>query len=337
MRNEVPASAQMMQFVMGSWVSQAVGAGARLGIADHVAAGAKTAEDVAQRVGASPDAVFRLMRALASLGLFTVSGRDFSLTALGETLRADVPGSMRDFAIAETDHPHWQGWGLFPKAIKEGRKVVVDAIGMDGWEYYAKHPEDGEQFSRSMWGLSGQATGPVLASFDFSAALKIVDVGGAHGALLLGILDKYRQASGVLFDLPHVIEGSKREVERAGLAGRVEVVGGDFFKEVPAGGDIYLLKHILHDWDDAKCLVILETVKKAMKPTSKALVVECALPEDATPSPAHLLDLSMFVLLDGRERTPTQYGALFEKAGLRLSRFIATPGPIGIAEAVVAH
>jgi hypothetical protein len=208
---------------------------------------------------------------------------------------------------------------------------------MGGWEYYAKHPEDGEHFSRAMSGLSGQATGPALASYDFSAALKLVDVGGAHGALLRGILDKYRQASGVLFDLPHVVEGSKKEVERAGLAGRIEVVGGDFFKEVPAGGDIYLLKHILHDWDDTRCLAILETVKKAMKPTSKALIVEFVLPEDATPSPAHLIDLNMLVLLDGRERTPTQYGALFEKAGLRLSRFIPTPGPVGIAEAVAAY
>jgi hypothetical protein len=334
MSHELPPAAQMMQLVMGSWVSQAVGASARLGIADHVAAGAKTAEDVAQRAGASPDAVFRLMRALASVGLFKMSGREFSLTPLGETLRADVPGSMQGIAIAETDHPHWQSWGLFPRAIKEGRKMSFEAIGMEGWDYYATHPEDAQNFSRAMSGISGLATGPVLASYDFSAASKLVDVGGAHGALLRGILEKYPQASGVLFDLPHVVGGSKKEVERAGLAGRVEVVGGDFFKEVPAGGDVYLLKHILHDWDDAKCAAILATVKKAMKPSSKVLVVEFALPEDATPSPAHLMDLNMLVMLDGRERTPTQYGALFQKAGLRLSRFIPTPSPIGIAEAV---
>jgi SAM-dependent methyltransferase len=214
--------------------------------------------------------------------------------------------------------------------------MSADALGMEPWEYYAKHPEDAQHFSRAMSGISGLATGPVLASYDFSAALKVVDVGGAHGALLRGILEKYPKATGVLFDLPHVVEGSKKEVERAGLAGRVETVGGDFFKEVPAGGDLYLLKHILHDWDDAKSVAILQTVRKAMKPTSKALVVEFPLPEDASPSPAHLMDLNMLVMLDGRERTPAQYGALFAKAGLRLSRFIPTPSPIGIAEAVPA-
>ena len=139
----LPPAAQMMQFVMGSWVSQAVGAGARLAIADHLAAGAKTAEEVAKRAEASPDAVYRLMRALASLGVFTMSGSEFSLTPLGEMLRSDVPGSMRSIAIAETDRPHWQSWGLFPKAIKEGRKMSTEAVGMEAWEYYAKHPEDG--------------------------------------------------------------------------------------------------------------------------------------------------------------------------------------------------
>jgi hypothetical protein len=336
MSHQIPPAAQMMQFVMGSWVSQIVGAGARLAVADHLAAGAKTAEEVAQRAGANPDAVFRLMRALASLGIFTMSGREFSLTPLGETLRADVSGSMRAFAIAETDHVHWQSWGRFPNAIKEGRKMSAEAVGMEPWEYYAKHPQDAEQFSRAMSGISGLATAPVLASYEFSAKAKLVDVGGAHGALLRGILEKYPASTGVLFDLPHVVEGSKNEIERLGLGGRVEVVGGDFFKQVPAGGDIYLLKHVLHDWDDAKCVSILETVKKAMKPTSRVLVVEFALPEDATPSPAHFMDLNMLVMLDGRERSPAQYGALFADAGLRLSRFIPTPSPMGIAEAVLA-
>jgi hypothetical protein len=276
------------------------------------------------------------MRALASLGIFTMSGSEFALTPLGETLRTDVPGSMRGIAIAETDEPHWKSWGMFPKAIKEGRKMSAEALGTEVWDYYAKHPADAQEFSRAMTSISGMATGPVLASYDFTAATKLVDVGGAHGALLRGILEKHPQASGMLFDLPHVAESAKKVVESAGLAGRVEVVSGDFFKEVPADADIYLLKHILHDWDDAKSVAILETIKKAMKPTSKILVVEFALPHDATPSPAHFMDLNMLVMLDGRERTSEQYGALFAKAGLRMSRFIQTPSPIGIAEAVLA-
>jgi hypothetical protein len=337
MSNHVlPPPAQMMQLVTGAWVSQAVGAAARLDIADHLAAGAKTADEVARLSGAKPDAVARLMRALASIGVFTMTGTDFALTPLGETLRNGVPGSMRNIAIAETDDAHWLSWGRFPKAIKEGRKMSAEALGAEAWEYYGKHPEDALQFSRAMTDISGMAIEPVLGSYDFSAASKIVDVGGAHGALVGAIVQKHPQATGIVLDLPHVVAGTKPALEARGLSGRVEVMAGDFFKEVPAGADLYLLKHILHDWDDAKCVAILENVKKAMKPTSKVVVVEFALPEDATPSMAHFMDLNMLVMLDGRERTKDQYGALFAKAGLRLTRFIPTPSPMGIAEAVLA-
>jgi hypothetical protein len=197
----------MLQMVMGSWVAQALGTAARLGIADHIAAGAKTAEAVAKRSDANPDAVFRLMRALASIGVFTMSGQDFGLTPLGETLRSDVPGSVRWFVIAETDRAHWQTWGMFPRAVKEGRKMSIEALGMEPWDYYREHPEDAEAFSRAMTSVSEMATGAVLASYDFSGAAKIADIGGAHGALLQGVLADHPQASGILFDLPHVIEG----------------------------------------------------------------------------------------------------------------------------------
>jgi hypothetical protein len=276
------------------------------------------------------------MRALASLGVFALSEGRFSLTPLGQTLRSNVPGSMRNIAVAETDHAHWATWGRFPTAIKEGRKMSFDALGSEPWDYYAKHPEDAQQFSRAMTDISGMAVGPVLATYDFSEATQIVDVGGAHGALLTAVLEKHTGARGVLFDLPHVVVGSKKEVERLGLTGRIEVTGGDFFKEVPAGGDIYMLKHVLHDWDDERCIAILKNVRAAMKPTSKVIVVEFALPEDAAPSPAHLMDLNMLVMLEGRERTSAQYGALLAQAGLRLSRFIPTPSPMGIIEAVPA-
>ena len=182
--------------------------------------------------------------------------------------------------------------------------------------------------------VSGLAIEPVLSGYDFSTASKIVDIGGAHGALLAAILQKYPAARGVLFDLPQVTGGSKAAIEKLGIASRVEIVSGDFFKEVPRGGDIYLLKHILHDWDDDRCAAILANVRAAMKPSSKILVVEFALPKDAAPSPAHFMDLNMLVMLDGRERTPDQYGKLFARAGLRLSRFIPTQSPLGLAEAV---
>ena len=331
---ELPPPIQMLQMIMGSWVAQAVGTTARLGIADHIAAGTRTAEEIAKRAEANPDAVFRMMRALASIGVFTMSGNEFGLTPVGETLRSDVPGSVRWFAIAETDRAHWQTWGMFPRAVKEGRKMSSEALGMEVWDYYREHPDDAEAFSRAMTSASDMATGAVLSSYDFSGAATIADIGGAHGALLQGILADNPQATGVLFDLPHVIEGAKAAIAKTNLGSRITTVSGDFFEGVPAGADIYLLKHIIHDWNDEKSIAILASVKKAMKPTSKVLVIDFALPHDATPSIAHFVDLNMLVMLDGRERTAEQFAALFAKAGLRQSRFIPTFAPVGIAEGV---
>jgi hypothetical protein len=332
----LPPSAQMMQFVTASWVSQCVGAAARLNLADHLASGPKTADELAQLSGANPDAVFRLMRALASLDVFAMNETRFSLTPLGETLRSGVPGSMRNIAIAETDTAHWLTWGHFTDAIKTGKKMVKAALQMEAWDYYGKHPEDAEQFSRAMTDISGLAIEPVLSSYDFSWVNKVVDVGGAHGALLGAVLHKVPQASGILFDLPQVTGGSKAAIDQAGLASRVEVVSGDFFKEVPAGADLYLLKHILHDWDDAHSVTILKNIRAGMKPTSKILIVEFALPNGADPTPAHFMDLNMLVMLDGRERTPEQYRALLERANLRLGRVVPTKSPIGLVEALPA-
>lgn len=334
--HDVPPPVQMMQMVTGSWVSQAVGAAARLSLADQLADGPKTAKDLAAKSGASADAVFRLMRALASIGVFTMEGDRFALTPLGDTLRAGVPGSLKNIAIAETDTAHWLTWGRFTDAVKSGRGMSSEALGGDPWDYYAKHPEDGEQFSRAMTDFSGIAIPPVLGTYDFSFATCIVDVGGAHGSLLCAILQQHTSARGVVFDLPQVAATAKGPIEAAGLSGRVEIVGGDFLKQVPAGGDLYLLKHILHDWDDDRCVQILKAVRAAMKPTSRALIVEMALPDAAAPTPAHLLDLNMLVMLSGRERTADEYGTLCARAGMKMTRFIPTPSPFGLVEATPA-
>jgi hypothetical protein len=336
MSDAPPPPAQMMQMVMGSWVAQMVGAAARLSIADHLAAGATTADEVAAKAGADADATFRLMRALASLGVLHMDGNRFTLLALGHTLRTGVPGSVRHFAMAETDTAHWLTWGRFTDAVRQGRGMVREALGVEAWDYYGTHRDEAETFSRAMADVSAFAIGAVLASYDFSTAGTIVDVGGAHGALLAAMLGHTADARGILFDLPHVVEGARPVIEKAGLAARVQLAGGSFLDSVPAGGDLYLLKHILHDWDDAHSLTILRNVRAAMKPTSKLIVVEFALPETAVPSPAHLMDLNMLVMLTGRERTPDQYGRLLSQAGLAMTRFIPTESPMGIVEAVVA-
>lgn len=333
---ELPPQAQVLQFIMGPFVSQAIGAVARLGVADQLAKGAKSAAELAPLVSANSDALHRVMRALASVGFFTMSGERFALTPVGEVLRSDVPGSMRNMAMAETDHAHWATWGRFPDAVRTGRKMSREALGEDAWDYYASHPEDGKQFSRAMADISAMALQPVLAGFDFTGASTIVDVGGAHGALLAGVLAEYPNAKGVLVDLPHIVASAKDVLAAQGLASRVTTVPGDFFKEIPSGGDVYLLKHILHDWDDAHCVTILKNIRRAMKPTSKLLVVELALPETAEPSPAHFMDLNMLVMLDGRERTAKEYGALFAKADLKLAKFSPTMSPLGLAEAIPA-
>jgi hypothetical protein len=335
MGQELPPPMQMMKLFMGSWVAQAVGAAARLGVADHMANGMVTAEELAKKTNASVDGLHRLLRALASIGVFTMEGNKFGLNPLGETLRSGVPGSMRNIAIAETDLAHWLTWGRFTDAVKEGRGMAREALGMDPWDYYGKHAEDGVMFSRAMADISGIAIQPVLAGYDFSSVETIVDVGGAHGALLCAILAKNPKAKGIIIDLPPVAASAKGAIEAAGMSGRVEIVAGDFFKAVPKGADLYLLKHIIHDWDDAHAVDILKTVRAAMKPMSKVIVVEMALPRDAAPTPAHLMDLNMLVMLSGRERTNEEYAALFEKAGLKASRFIATPSPIGIVEAML--
>lgn len=337
---ELPPPAAILKMIMGTWVAQSIGAAARFGVADHLASGAKSAGEIASAAGTNPDATFRLMRALCSIGVFACSGEGssavFSNNALSEALRSNVPGSMRNIAMAETDRCHWLTWGRFPEAIRTGQKQPVEATGMEPWDYYGKHRDEGEQFSRAMADISGMAMGPVLETYDFSSVRKLVDVGGAHGTLLAAILKQYPTIKGVLFDLPHAQPGGRAAMEQAGLANRVEAIGGDFFASVPAGGDLYLLKHILHDWNDERCVAILKNIRAAMAPGAKVVVVELALPPGAEPAPAQLMDLNMLVMLDGRERTAQQYGALFEKSGLRLTRYIPTPSPIGICEAEAA-
>jgi len=335
--NEAPPWAVMMEMLRGSWVTQCLNAAARLGIADHLADGPRTAEEVARRSGARAPSIFRLMRTLASLGVLTEpSSGKFGLSPMGQCLRTGVPGTLRDFAIAVNDHVHWSAWGRFADAVRTGEPMVREAVGMELWEYYAKHPEEGARFSAGMGNLSNLITPALVESYDFSRATKIVDVAGAHGVLLAEILRRNPKARGVLFDLPHVVKDARPVLERYQVADRVEIAPGDFFKEVPAGGDVYLLKHIIHDWDDERAIQILKSVRAAMKPTGKVLIFELPIPPDNQPSPAQLMDMNMLVMLSGKERTEAEYGSLLEAAKLKLDRLISTLTPYAIVEASAA-
>jgi hypothetical protein len=332
MASNAPPQAAILHMLMGTWVAQALGAVARLGVADQLADGPKTSDEVAAAVGANPDNLARTLRALSAVGIFaSVDGGKWGLTPVGETLKTDAPFSMRYMAIAETDHAHWATWERFTECVRTGEAQAVPALGSQPWDYYAKHPDDGANFSRAMANVSSMAIDPVLASYDVSWAAEIADIGGAYGALLAGVLRMHPTAKGILFDLPAVVEGAGPVL--GDVANRVERIGGNFLKDALPGADLYLLKHVLHDWDDENSIAILKGVRAAMKPGAKVAVIELVIPVPLQPGPSTMMDLNMMVMLNGRERTSAEYGVLFEKAGLKSTRTVSTPSPFAVVEA----
>jgi hypothetical protein len=332
---EVSPKATVFQLVTGVWAACAVAATARLGVPDHLAKGALTATELATALGVDPGALARLLRAAASLGVLTrdAHGR-FGLTPLGECLRSDVPGSQRALIASELDTAHWTSWGRLEEAVRTGKPTFNSLFSMPIWDYYRdEQPEEGRLFAQNMTAQSDLETRAILASYSFESAGRIVDVGGAHGSFLAAILQRVPRARGVLFDRRLVIEEARAALEGFGVAERVECVGGDFFDEVPAGGDVYLLKHILHDWSDEECVRLLSKVAEAMAPHARVVVAEMMIVEDGRPSPAVLLDLNMLVMLSGKERTEQEYGSLFERAGLRTSGVFSTDSPMYVIEA----
>jgi hypothetical protein len=328
-----PPHIALLQMMNGMWVSQIASAIAQLGVADQIAAGKSGSEGIAAAVGADPDALYRLLRAGVAIGLVTErASKHFALTPVGATLVSDVPGSMRDILIAETLPGHWLPWGQLTEAVRRGKPMAAEVLGMEPWTYYAVNPEEARWFARGMGNLSAMAAEEVTAVYDPSFARRIIDVGGSEGVLLRGFLRRAPDAIGVLFDRPEIIEFA-RASQPGELADRIELIPGDFFQEVPAGGDLYLLKHILHDWADEQCEQIVRTLHRAAAPGSRLLVVEMLLPEEPTPSPVALMDMNMLVMLGGRERTPSELGALLGRCGYELQRVIPTPGMFCLLEA----
>jgi hypothetical protein len=323
-----------MSLVTGMWAAKAAATAASLRIPDVLAQGPKTADEVAQAIGANPAAVYRLMRGIASVGVLaaTPDGK-FGLTPVGTALRSDVPGSMRAALVAEMAPGHWLPWGDLEQAIMTGGPSAPKALGMDVWDYYKKNSAEGFLFAEAMSGISAMAMHAVLEAYSFSGATKVVDVGGSHGAFVAAVLQREQSAHGVLFDRPEVIEGAGATLQGAGVNTRVERVGGSFFESVPAGGDVYLLKFILHDWSDDECVTILRRVREAMAPNARVVVVEMLITSSGPPSPAPLLDLNMLVMLSGKERTADEFGALFAKAGLALKAVTPTHSPFAVLEA----
>jgi hypothetical protein len=327
----------MLDLITGYWVSQMVFVAAKLGIADALAKGPKTPAAVAEQVGAHAPFVHRLLRTLASLGVFAEGPKGrFRLTPVGATLRSGVPGSLREFAIMNVSAHSWAGWGALLHGVRTGEVGFDHVFGQRFFDWLVAHPDDERQFAASMASISGAENDAVARAYGYGRFGRLVDVGGAHGHLLATILRRHRKLRGVLYDQPQVVAGAAASGFLAGLDDRVEVAGGDFFAAVPAGADAYLMKYILHDWDDERCVGLLALCRDAMAPGGRVLVVENIIEPGDRPSWAKLLDINMMALLTGKERTKEEFGALFARAGLHLRRVHATASPISILEAAAA-
>jgi hypothetical protein len=313
----------LLQLITGYWGTQIVRAAADLSLADHIATGASTPEEIAARESSDAATLFRLMRACVTSGLLTYEGeRKFGLTPMGALLRTDVAGSLRDMALVQGAYGHWRTWELLPQAVRQGKTQVHAALGMDLFAYFTKNPEEGSLFAASMSNASGHVVEDVLATVDVSDVDTAVDVGGANGALILAIMEAHPGLRGVLLDLPGVVEGAVASAERLGLGERFTAVAGDFFTEVPAG-DLYLIKMILHDWPDESCRTILRNCRAAARPGARAMVVEAVIAEVGKPDWGHLIDINMLAAAGGQERDLGEFDALFAASGWR--RVAVTP------------
>ncbi len=321
---EAPPAARLIQIVLSYQVTQIVATVARLSLADRLAEGPRSSAELAGATDADPDGLTRLLRAATTVGLIAEAEPDqFSLTPLGACLATNAqPASLRDFAMMVAAPAHWLPCGRLFDAVMSGRCATTTALEMGIWDYYQENPEEDVIFARAMGSLSARISTEVAACYDATRFSRIVDIGGSQGVLLAGLLAAAPQATGMLFDRPEVIAEARPVIAARGLAERVELVGGDFFTEVPPGGDLYVLKSVLHDWDDAHALRILVNCHRAAQPGSTLLLVEGVLPTESEPSPLHLLNLLMLVQVGGRERTREQHQALLETAGYQLKRII---------------
>ena len=332
----LPPHVQLVQMSMGMWVSRILHVAAELGLADHLAAGPRSAGELAGPTGTHAPSLHRLMRTLGSLGVLTqAEGGRFGLTPLGEALRSGAPGSARSTILTVASEPFSRAMGELRYSVETGRTGFDKAFGEGFFDFLAKDPDAASQFSETMIGIHGMEPAAVAAAYDFSGLGTVVDVGGASGHMLATILERFPSPRGVLYDLPHVVTDAPALLAARGVADRVTIEGGSFFERVPAGGDAYLLSHIIHDWDEEKCLTILGHVKRAMKPGGRLLLVEMVLPEGDTPHPGKMFDMVMLVIPGGQERTAAEYGTLLGKAGFRLERVVPTESAVSVVEAVV--
>lgn len=321
------------QMNLNSWISQAIYVAAELGIADLLVEGPRTAEELAEQTNVHSGALYRLLRALASVDIFSEDTQyRFSLTPLAENLRSDISNSQRSFAIM-MGAEFYQTWGHILHSVQTGKPAFDKRFGMPIFQYLTENPERGKIFDATMTDFQRDEIEPMLNAYDFSQFNTVIDIGGGNGQVLFAILNRYPDIRGVLFDLPSMIERARQNAINTILSERYQMVSGDFFVSVPTSGNAYVMRRILHDWNDEKAVTILRHCRDAMHPSGKVLAIENVIPPGNDPNFGKWLDL-MMLAIGGQERTEEQYRLLFSKAGLTLNRIISTSTDISIIEGV---
>jgi hypothetical protein len=327
----------MIMLARGYAPSACLFAAAKLKIADLLAGGPKPVSELARARGVTEDALYRTLRALASIDVFReTSSRTFANTPLSEAMRSDAPNSARDAVLFMADPLHMNIYAQLAHTIETGETAFKKVSGMEPFEFFRQNADENKAFNAAMTSISRQFIQPVLEVFDFGESGTLADIGGGHGALLAAVLEKHPGLHGIVFDLPHVAEGAKSPIESRGLSQRCQILGGDFFKGVPAA-DRYVMKSIIHDWDDERAIAILKNCVASMRGgDGKVILLEMLVGPANEPGIAKWIDIEMLTIAGGRERTETEYADLLAKAGLRLARVVRTASPLGVVEGVKA-
>jgi SAM-dependent methyltransferase len=325
------------KLLFGKQMTYCLSGVARLGVADHMNATPMAVEEIAGKTGAHAPSLYRVMRMLASMGVFKEEqDKRFALTPAGELLKSDTPGTMRYFAMMFGDEWTTRAYEHFMDCLRTGQDGVSKAYGQHVFDVLAERPEQSDTFQAAMTSSSTMDGKAVTGAYDFSGIKRLADVGGGHGALLASILRRYPQMQGVLFDRAEIIAGVAKD-QFAGCEGRITIEGGSFFERMPDGCNAYIMKHIIHDWDDERASQILQNCHRAMQPGGKVLIVDAVIPPGNRAHFGKLLDLEMLVLTPrGRERTQAEFRELLKRSGFRLRRVVSTETHLSVVEGVRA-
>ncbi|HYO92849.1 MAG TPA: methyltransferase [Pyrinomonadaceae bacterium] len=323
----------MTRMIYGFMLSQAIYVAAQLGLADLLKDGPRSSDELAGATCTDSTSLYRVLRALAAVGVFEETEQNvFALTPMGETLRTDAEGSLRPLAVCMGGQCNWQAWGDILHSIKTGESAFEHVFGTGFFQHLERHPDNAKMFLESMNCCASLYNEAIVTAYDFSRFGKIVDIGGGQGKLITAILKANQETRGVFFDTPNQTPVAQRLFQQQGVADRCETITGDFLEAVPEGGDAYLLKHIIHDWDDPKAVEILKNCRRSMSPEARLLLIEEIVAEDSEFAPAKVLDIQQLLMPGGRERTAEEYRKLLEAAGFELTNIIQTQSSLSIIE-----